>query len=186
MTEQPARIQAVAAARFTAAEFVQMLDAGAFAGMSVELDRGEIVRMAPANMPHTVALDAVLMQLKAAVSDNQKAFGEPSVLLTDDTLREPDVCVFDAAVVRERLATSAFAQIVVEVSDTTLSYDLGVKCADYATATVPEYWVVDLAAKVTHVMTDPAPDGYRTRRVVAFGQPLSSPRLTAPVIVAIG
>lgn len=160
-----------------------MLDAGAFASMSVELDHGEIVRMAPANMPHTLALDSVLMSLKAAIRETERAFGEPALVLPDDTVREPDVCVFDGAVVRERIATAALARIVVEVSDTTLSYDLGTKALDYAAAGIPEYWVVDLAAKSTHVMCEPTPDGYASRKIVAFGEPVTSSRLREPVIV---
>ena len=48
--------------------------------------------------------------------------------------------------------------LVVEVSDSTLSYDRRVKAPLYASMGVPEYWIVDIKGRAVEVYRDPAPD----------------------------
>jgi Uma2 family endonuclease len=52
--------------------------------------------------------------------------------------------------------------VVIEVSDTTLSYDRNVKLPLYARAGVPEAWIVDLAGERVEVHSEPGPGDYRT------------------------
>lgn len=58
---------------------------------------------------------------------------------------------------------------MVEVADTTLDHDLGVKAQLYARAGIPEYWVADVAGKVIHQLWAPEGGAYAQRREVAFG-----------------
>ena len=50
--------------------------------------------------------------------------------------------------------------LLIEVSDTTLAYDRGVKLPLYAKAGITEVWIVDLAGKLSVVT--PAPQGKAT------------------------
>jgi Uma2 family endonuclease len=50
--------------------------------------------------------------------------------------------------------------LLVEVSDTTLPYDLSTKAALYARAGVGEYWVLDIVGRRLHVHRQPGPTGY--------------------------
>ena len=50
--------------------------------------------------------------------------------------------------------------IVVEVADTSLSFDRDVKLPLYAAADIPEVWLVDLEADTIHVYRDPSDDRY--------------------------
>ena len=59
--------------------------------------------------------------------------------------------------------------LVVEVAATTLVRDLNRKRRVYARAGVPEYWVVDVAARVIHQLWSPAADTYAARREIPFG-----------------
>jgi Uma2 family endonuclease len=55
--------------------------------------------------------------------------------------------------------------LVVEVSDSTLSYDKNVKLPLYARAGIPEAWIVDLQGDVVEVHAGPRAYGYaRTSR----------------------
>jgi Uma2 family endonuclease len=47
--------------------------------------------------------------------------------------------------------------LLVEVADTTLAYDTTTKTELYATANVPEYWVLDVVNCELHVFRDPQP-----------------------------
>jgi Uma2 family endonuclease len=53
--------------------------------------------------------------------------------------------------------TPATAGLVVEVADSSLSVDTTRKAEQYATAGVPEYWVIDLVNRRLLVFRDPAP-----------------------------
>jgi Uma2 family endonuclease len=53
---------------------------------------------------------------------------------------------------------------LIEVADTTLAFDRGLKANLYARAGVRETWVVDLEGSQILVMRSPAPGGYRDIR----------------------
>jgi Uma2 family endonuclease len=161
-----------------------MVDLGAFEDMRVELDHGEIVRMNPPYNDHAFTLGAVMRQLFQAVQEpGLVVVPEITVDLGDETLR-----VFDAAVVRrssaaERLLTPEVVVLAIEVSDTTLNYDLGPKLRDYATAAIPDYWVIAVQAKLVHVMSNPIGDRYATRITVPFGEPLALPQGLGTIVL---
>ena len=66
--------------------------------------------------------------------------------------------------------------LVIEVSDSTLSTDLGRKADHYANAGVPEYWVVDLNEDRMLCHANPREDGsgYDGQLDVLFGTTLYS------------
>ena len=61
---------------------------------------------------------------------------------------------------------------MIEISDTTKSYDLRLKAALYARWNVREYWVVDIAGRCVHVHTEPGLTGYAAVRTVRHADPL--------------
>lgn len=84
------------------------------------------------------------------------------VRLDDFSEPEPDV-----ALVRPRADDYAEGHpgpddtyLIVEVADTTVELDRDVKARLYATAGIPEYWVVDLPVERIDVRRTPEEDGY--------------------------
>jgi len=77
-------------------------------------------------------------------------------------------------------------RLAVEVSDTTLADDLGRKRALYALGGIPEYWVVDLSARVVLQHWSPVGDAYARAAVVPFGGELASATLPGLVIPTAG
>lgn len=65
-----------------------------------------------------------------------------------------------------------------EISDTSLSFDLSVKAMLYARAGIPEYWVLDVNGRQLFVHRDPSPIGYGS--VIAYGEAESVSPLAAP------
>ena len=49
-----------------------------------------------------------------------------------------------------------------EVSDTSLRYDLNTKLPHFASALIPEYWIQDVNADVVHVFRAPQGKAYKT------------------------
>ena len=64
-------------------------------------------------------------------------------------------------------------RLVVEVSDSTLDYDLGEKASRYAAEGVPELWVADVNGRRLHVFRDPDGPDWRLRRLFKPGDAVS-------------
>lgn len=69
-------------------------------------------------------------------------------------------------------------RLVIEISDTTLAFDLSAKAELYARAGIVEYWVVDIAARRLIVHRDPREGQYRS--VIAYAEHEALAPLAAP------
>ncbi len=164
---------------------VALLDQrGAFSDYHrVELIDGELLYVNAEFRPHMVAKSELAYRIRRAL----EAIGstlfvgiEGSVELSDHDMPQPDI-VLTAAPDGDGPIPAASVALVVEVSDATLAFDTGKKLALYARAGVPEYWVVDLNARVVLVHSEANGNAFGKRSIVTFGDPLSSvtiPRLT--------
>lgn len=165
-------------------DFWLLNDHGAFAEYAkTELIEGEILCMNAQHSRHARIKSDLLVELALALRSqgaSLKAISEVSVALSADSVPEPDIVLTsylgDGPVPLETLA------LVVEVSDTTREFDLGRKLALYASAGVPEYWVVDLAGRVIHQLWSPDGDRYVDRRELGFGTELAAATIDALVV----
>jgi Uma2 family endonuclease len=69
-------------------------------------------------------------------------------------------------------------QLVIEVSDSTLVYDLTVKSGLYARAGIPEYWVLDLKSRRMMVHRTPQAGHYQS--ILVYSEFESVSPLAAP------
>jgi Uma2 family endonuclease len=79
--------------------------------------------------------------------------------------------------------------LLIEVSDTTLAYDRGVKLPLYARGGIREVWIVDLQGGVIERYTDPSGDGYRSLERARRGgkiEPPALPELSLSVDAVLG
>jgi Uma2 family endonuclease len=98
--------------------------------------------------------------------------------------REPDISVYAPGVHQTTVLFPDDLRLLIEVSGDSLTTDLGEKADLYARAGVPDYWVVDLQSRVTHVHSWPSANGYASRTVVRFEEALSCPVLPQPLVIA--
>lgn len=160
---------------FTAAEFLRMRDAGAFADMRVELVEGEIVKMMPAYLAHGEANLTLAARLLAAVGQAGVIGTDVLIAISDKTMRAADIVVAAVGAPRDKALSPNEVTLVVEIADSTLAEDLGAKLADYAAIGIAHYWVVDLKGRIIQCMTAPRNGGYEDRVVVRFGEELTLP-----------
>src|SRR6478672_12130987 len=80
--------------------------------------------------------------------------------LSEDTYLEPDVVIYPRTSEIRGLSASNVL-LVVEIADSSLSYDTGRKAALYASFGIRELWVIDAVRLTTRMFRDPAADGYR-------------------------
>ncbi len=151
--------------RFSAQEFERMAEAGVLAEDDrVELIEGEIVRMNPIGVRHQACVE-MLVELFAplVVRGAARLAVQNSVALGSHNEPYPDIALLRLRPDRYGSArpTATDILLVVEVADTTLGYDLGVKVPLYAGAGVVEVWVVNLGGEQLLLHRDPSPEGYR-------------------------
>lgn len=169
----------------TARDFWVLADAGAFQDYAkAELIEGEVWIVnavwrwhARVTAHFTIETGVALRQLGSALV----VYGSGSVNLSDDSVLEPDVCVGEALPDGQGMPLAA-VRLAIEVSDATVSRDLGVKARLYGLAGIPEYWVVDREGGRVVQMWAPGPDGYAERREVPFGKPVTAVTLPGTTI----
>lgn len=168
----------------TVNEFTEMMPALDRIAAWFELDHGMITRMPPPNFPHVRIQHAIAAALRSQVAATLAllVITELGVRIGDDVVRIIDIAVFDDPGDEQHLVDGRLVRLAVEVADTTLIGDLGVKAEDYAMAGIADYWVVDVTARVVHLHAEPTPEGYARRSVVAFGAPMVAACLPEAVI----
>ena len=85
---------------------------------------------------------------------------ETTLHVNDDTFHEPDFLFYLAADGLINLPPLK-VPLIVELSDSSLSFDLNRKVPLYAGYGIRETWVIDANTLVTHVHRHPGNDGYR-------------------------
>jgi Uma2 family endonuclease len=149
--------------RFTVDEYYRMADAGILgAHERVELIEGEIIRMEAIGSRHAATvtrLDRLFQTLGGAAL----VWVQNPVRLSDLSEPEPDVALLQPK--SDDYASAhpgpADTLLIVEVSDTTVGFDRGIKAPLYAVSGIREYWLVDIAAETIEVYREPGAAGYR-------------------------
>jgi hypothetical protein len=156
----------VAAARrlFTREEYNRMGEAGILKPTDrVELIRGEIVEMSPIGRRHQAFVDNLAQLLIMRVAGRAIVSVQNPLVLAEDTEPEPDLKILRRRSVpyKELEAHADDVLLVIEVAESSLSYDRSTKQKLYAEAGISEYWVVDCAAESVEVHRTPQAGSYR-------------------------
>jgi Uma2 family endonuclease len=143
--------------QWTREEFYRLGELGLFQGQRAELIEGVIMVLSPQNWPHASTVDRVTESLRRALPPSFWVRGQLPLNLNQTTEPEPDISVVIGS--RDDYhdhPTSAV--LIVEVSDTTLSYDRGQKASLYARAGIADYWIVNLVDRRLEVRRTPVAD----------------------------
>ncbi len=141
-------------------EYHRLGELGYFEDEHVELLEGVVVQMSPIGVRHN-GLEGLLNELLVkAIPPHLIVLPNGSFAASDISEPEPDLAVVPRATISKEIPTTAV--LIVEVAESSLRKDRGVKARIYATAGVPDYWVIDAKNHVIHVHRDPDGDRYRT------------------------
>jgi Uma2 family endonuclease len=124
----------------------------------VELLEGILVFKMPKNPPHRIALTKLARALTPLLPPTVSLQTQEPITLGDGE-PEPDASIFlgQTEDYPDRHPGPGEVQWVIEVADTTLARDRGVKLRSYARAGLPVYWIIDLAGQAVEVYTDAKP-----------------------------
>lgn len=146
--------------RISVPQYEAMIDAGVFDGQPVELLHGLLVRRMTQNPPHAFCLSRLKRQIERRLpADWHTRIQAP--IATPDSAPEPDLVAvtMDEDALGRRHPTAADLALVVEIADTSLATDTGVKMRLYASVRVATYWVIDVVHRAVLVHTDPHGSG---------------------------
>jgi Uma2 family endonuclease len=175
--------------RWTRDEYYRLGELGFFQGQRVELIDGEIMVLSPQNWPHTSTVARVDQALQRVLGTGFWVRTQfPLNLGTSDP--EPDVSVVIGRL-EDYSDHPTTALLIVEVSESNLTYDRTRKTSLYARAGIADYWTVNLVDKQVEVYRDPRPDpsqpyghGYASVTILvppAVVNPLAAPQASLAI-----
>jgi Uma2 family endonuclease len=159
-------------------ETVRLLDR-----QHLELIDGELISKMGKNRPHSIALSLLYAWILKTFGDRFVHQEAPIDVAPEDNPTnepEPDIVVLkrDIACFRSANPGPEDVSLVVEVADTTLSFDLTTKARLYARAGIVEYWVLDVGGRRLIAHRNPEAGSYTSITAYSETEPVSP--LAAP------
>ncbi len=139
-------------------------DAGAFGPQKrLELIQGRIVEIMGQGSRHSTLASVIADMLREAAGKRFAVREEKPVQIAADSQPIPDVLVLKGrqADYNDHQPRPEEVVLIVEVSVTTVEYDLGKKAEQYAQAGISEYWVIVETDNVIIRHRQPSPEGYQ-------------------------
>lgn len=153
-----------------------MADAGLFGEDDrVELLDGEVVEMAPIGSRHAACVKWLTAFFTARLGHRAIVGVQDPMGLSERSEPQPDLTLLRPRPDYYAAGHPAPADVllVIEVADTTVGSDRGVKVPLYAAAGVSEVWLVDLSAGEVPSFRRPAEAGYQEVRAHTAGDRLA-------------
>lgn len=162
--------------KFNIHDVERMVKAGMFAGNErVELIEGELIQMAPQGNNHISSIIRLTSFLTSRAGENVLVSVQNAVIINDINEPQPDISLLRF---RDDYYSTAKAKpedilLLIEVSDSTVTYDRKVKVPLYARNGVAEVWVVNLPKKIVEVYSHLENGKYKVVKKLERGETLS-------------
>jgi len=141
----------------------------------VELIHGDIIEMSPIGSQHSSVVNRISNILK-------EYLGKKAIVSTQNPVHISDLSEPQPHIALVKPAEDYYAQrhpgpedilLIVEVADTSLEYDRQVKLPLYASAHIPEFWLVNLNDKEIEVYHTPMDTSYKLRELCRPGDTIT-------------
>jgi Uma2 family endonuclease len=155
--------------KFTTQEYHLMSEVGMFAKEHrLELIKGEIVKMSPIGRKHCACIAKLQKKFEQILGERIIVWTQNSIHLNSESEPQPDLALLKlrADFYAERLPRPEDILLIIEVADSTISYDRDVKMPLYAEFGITEAWLIEVNAKTLTKYTEPSPKGYKTSHLL--------------------
>lgn len=169
--------------RWTRSQYYRMTELGFFKGKRVELIKGEIIEMAPMKSAHATAINLAIEALREFFDNDFVIRTQLPMSLGKTDEPEPDVAVVKGNIRDFSESHPTSAELIVEVSDTTLNYDRMKKASLYAENKISDYWILNLKNRSLEVYRQPIKDrklGFIYTEIKIFTEQNAVAPLAAP------
>jgi Uma2 family endonuclease len=179
--------------RFTVQDYHRMAEAGIFhEDDRLELLEGEIVEMPPIGPGHAGGVKRLMNSFLPLQGERKAIISvQDPIRLGEHSEPQPDLALLKPHpdfYAREHPSPEDVF-LVVEVMDSSASYDREVKVPLYARFGIPETWLMDVEQGLIEVYRSPSPEGYQQVRTLRRGEGLSPqafPELSVTVDELLG
>lgn len=155
--------------RFTSEEFSRLGELG-FLDERTELIDGEILQMPRIGPRHAHTINR-LPAFLAQHTGKELVIRSQAPLDLGTSQPQPDIAIVAGPEDSYREAHPKKALLVIEISQSTLSFDREVKSGIYSQAGIPEYWIIDLDSGRVEVRREPKEGvGYAEIRLYTAGE----------------
>jgi Uma2 family endonuclease len=144
--------------RWTREEYYRMGEIGFFEDKRVELIEGEVIEMSPIYSPHATSVTLAGEVLREIFGKGWVVREEKPLSFDVDSDPEPDIALVEGKARDFKDAHPTTAALVIEVADSSLSYDRNRKASLYAKAGIPDYWILNLQDRQIEVHRRPIND----------------------------
>lgn len=164
----------------TVEEYARMGEAGIYTEDDrVELIEGEVLTMAAVGKRHMACVKR-LARIFSRLPEEDLIFSvQDPIRMNDLSDPQPDLALlrFREDYYEGRNLTASDTLLIVEVSDSTLTFDREVKLPLYARAGIPEAWIVDLNTDTVWVFSQPEEGECRSIQTYRRGDTVASATL---------
>lgn len=142
--------------RWTREEYERAAELGLFRPEErLELLEGEIVEKMPQNTPHATAICRCERLLNRIFTTANVVRTQLPLALGLRSEPEPDVALVSGSIDDYEDSYPSTAVLIIEISDSTLRVDRGLKASLSARAGIPDYWILNLGQRVLEVHRQP-------------------------------
>jgi Uma2 family endonuclease len=175
----------IVTAKWSLQDYHQMIETGLLDERNVELLGGEIIEMSPEGAPHSSYCGEIGEYLRRILGDRAKVREAHPITLPNNSEPEPDIAIVRtrSTLYRDRHPYPEDIFWLIEIANSTLAKDLGIKKDLYADAGIREYWVMNLPELVLVVFRDLTTAGYQSTTSFKIGiiSPLAFPDLSIDI-----
>jgi Uma2 family endonuclease len=159
----------------------------------VELLEGKLIDMSPIGPFHGGVVKRLNRFFQGLAGGRWLVVVQDPIHLDEHSELQPDLMLLEPApddyTTRHPRPGNVF--LLIEVSDTSLSFDRQEKLPAYGRAGVPEVWIINLLERRIEIYRDPTPTGYGSTMAVGPGaeaNPLAFPdvRLDVSALLKLG
>ncbi|MDB4955379.1 MAG: putative dioxygenase [Myxococcales bacterium] len=156
-------------------EYERLIAAGMFKDEHIELLEGVLVAMSPIGDAHIVITARIVrMLILASQHLSVEVFCQSPIRMGNISTPQPDIAV-EAR--QDGFVRPSGGLLIIEVTESSMRRDRGIKREIYATAKVPEYWIVDVENERIEVYTHPRGRKYKSVEIVRRSGVLSPLKL---------
>jgi Uma2 family endonuclease len=158
-------------AKWSLDDYHQMIESGLLDNRSLELINGEIIQMSPEGIAHSFYCRGTAKYLRSILGDRAEISEAHPITIPNNSEPEPDIAVLRTpdSLYQSRHPQPQDIFWLIEIANSTLAKDTGIKKDLYAQAGIPEYWVMNLQTSELLVFRDLINDEYRSTTCLENG-----------------
>ena len=134
----------------------------------LELIEGNIIKISAKGTLHAAATRRTASLLHNLVGNQAAVYNKSPIALDDNSEPEPDIAVvrIDPFEYATHHPTPSEVYLIIEVADSSLTFDREIKAKIYARSGIADYWVLNVGDRQLHVFRKPAVDGYQSEVIL--------------------